>query len=255
MNRFLLLLVFAISLPAKAQDTVVVTALRNPVAKSYERMVAGAALFEARRHLAPGATLRFKLLPRKRQTAMDGVELEVAADSVAIPLEVGPDRTFALERDALALQEKARVMPNRKAGTLTWRAEVRTPGLPPGTRRLGDLRLECEVGMKARLVSDYPPSFFGWLDELFPQGPTYCHRTEPRYLFFAERPLFGVTLVDGARREALSVDRLYAGATRNAEWKKKLPHCDCEVLVDRAYFVPLGDASWPDDTLVLLEYM
>jgi hypothetical protein len=146
-------------------------------------------------------------------------------------------------------------MPNRKAGTLTWRAEVRTPGLPPDTRRLGDLRLECEVGMKARLVSDYPPSFFGWLDELFPQGPAYCQRTEPRYLFFAERPLFGVTLVDGARREALSVDRLYAGATRNAEWKKKLPHCDCEVLIDRAYFVPLGDASWSDDTLVLLEYM
>ncbi len=256
MNRFFLLIAtLAISLPVKAQDAVVVTALRNPVAKSYERMVAGAALFEARRHLAPGATLRFKLLPRKRQTAMDGVELEVAADSVAIPLEVGADRTFALERDALALKEKARVMPNRKAGTLTWRAEVRTPGLPAGTRRLGDLRLECEVGMKARLVSDYPPSFFGWLDELFPQGATYCHRTEPRYLFFAERPLFGVTLVDGARREALSVDRLYAGATRNAEWKKKLPHCDCEVLVDRAYFVPLGDASWSDDTLVLLEYM
>ena len=186
-----------------------------PVATSFVT-AAGQPIAGTRLSLAPGATLRFKLLPRKRQTAMDGVELEVAADSVAIPLEVAPDRTFALERDALALQEKARVRPNRKAGTLTWRAEVRTPGLPPDTRRLGDLRLECEVGMKARLVSDYPPSFFGWLDELFPEGPTYCHRTEPRYLFFAERPLFGVTLVDGARREALPVDRLYAGATRYA---------------------------------------
>jgi hypothetical protein len=25
--------------------------------------------------------------------------------------------------------------------------------------------------------------------------------------------------------------------------------------MDRAYFMPLGDASWPDDTLVELEYM
>jgi hypothetical protein len=27
------------------------------------------------------------------------------------------------------------------------------------------------------------------------------------------------------------------------------------VLVDRAYFMPLGDSSWPDDTRVEFEYM
>ena len=237
------------------EDAVVVTALRNPVAKSYRKMVSAQELFEARRHLAPKATLRFKLLPRKRGADLEDVELQIAADSIAIPLPVAEDDTFVLERSEVALKENARVAPNRKAGTMTWRADVRTPGLPPDTRRLGDLRLECEVGMKAGLISDYPRSFFGWLDERFPQGPAYCRRDEPRYLFFAERPLFGVTLVHGARREVLSVDRLYAGATRNAEWKKKLPHCDCEALIDRAYFVPLGDESWPDDTLVELEYM
>jgi len=238
-----------------ADDAVVVTALRHPVSKSYDRMVAGMELFEQRRHLAPGAALRFKLLPRKRETAMEGVKLEIAANSVGIPLEVAPDRTFALERNDAALKEKAKVVPNRKAGTMTWRADVRTPGLPPDRRRLGDLRLECEVGMKAGLISDYPPSFFGWLDELLPQGPSYCHRAEPRYLFFADRPIFSVTLVDGPRREVLSVDRLYAGASRDAKWKKGLRYCDCEALIDRAYFVPLGDASWPDDTRVELEYM
>ena len=30
---------------------------------------------------------------------------------------------------------------------------------------------------------------------------------------------------------------------------------DCEVLVDRTYFLPLGDRSWPDDTRVEFEYM
>jgi hypothetical protein len=34
-----------------------------------------------------------------------------------------------------------------------------------------------------------------------------------------------------------------------------LPYCDCEVLVDRTYYLPLGDTSWPDDTLVEFEYM
>ena len=145
-------------------------------------------------------------------------------------------------------------MPNRKAGTLTWRADVRTPGLPPDTRRLGDLRLECEVGMKSGLISNYPRGFFGWIDELLRGTRAYCHRAAPRYLFFAERPIWSVTLVDGERREVLPVDMLYAGATKDPDWKKD-QHCDCEALFDHTYFVPLGDASWPDDTLVQIEYM
>jgi hypothetical protein len=232
-----------------------VTALRNPVDKSYRRMAAGMERFEKRRHLAPGATLRFKLLPRNRQTRLEDIELQVVGDSFAEPLEVAPDRTFRLPRDAKALQENASVRPNRRAGTLTWRAEVRTPGLPPGTRRLGDLRLECEVGMEARLISNYRRDLVGRLKELFPEGPDYCQREWPRYLFFAERPLWSVTLVSGARRQALSVDRLYGGASRDPEWKEDLPYCDCEVLIDRAYFLPLGDPSWPDDTRVKFEYL
>src|SRR5688572_22593057 len=224
------------------EDAVVVTAMRNPVMKSYRKMLNGAALFEERKHLAPAAALRFKLLPRKPGTPMEDVELEVAADSVAIPLKVAPDRTFTIERNRTALKENAKVMPNRKAGTMTWRADVRTPGLPPNTRRLGDLRLECEVGMKAGLISNYPSGFWGWLDERISKNPDYCHRPAPRYLFFAERPIFSVTLLDGARGEVLSVDMLYGGATRDRDWKKD-KHCDCEALFDHAYFVPLGDNS------------
>ena len=231
-----------------------VKAVRDPVSKSYRKMVEGAQLFEQRRHLAPRAELRFKLIPRKPDTKMNGVELEVAAESVAIPLKVASDQTFTIERNRTALRENARVMPNRKAGTMTWRADVRTPGLAPNVRRLGDLRLECAVGMKAGLISNYPAGFFGWLDSLIANNASYCQREVPRYLFFAERPLFSVTLIDGERREVLPVDLLYGGAARDPDWKKD-KHCDCEALFDRAYFVPLGDESWRDDTLVVLEYM
>ena len=110
--------------------------------------------------------------------------------------------------------------------------------------QLGDLRLECEVGMQAGLISNSRPSLFNF----FQESPAYCHRPAPRYLFFAERPVWSVTLVYGQRREVLSVDRLYGGASRDPDWKEDLPYCDCEVLMDRAYFLPLGDASWPDDT-------
>jgi hypothetical protein len=236
-------------------DGVHVTALRDPVDKSYRRMVAGMDHFEKRHGLAPAAALRFKLLPRNRGTRMEDVEVAIVADSFEVPVAVAPDRTFTLERNAQALKENASVRPNRKKQTLTWRAEIRTPGLAPGTRRLGDLRLECEVGMVARLISNYRPSMIGYLSSLFAEGPAYCERPEPRYLFFADRPIWAVTLVSGTRRETLPVDRLYAGASRDPDWKADLKYCDCEVLVDRTYFMPLDDRSWPDDTRVEFEYM
>lgn len=243
------------ALPAAAGDAVTVTGLRNPVDKSYRRMVAGMELFERRRHLAPKAPLRFRLLPRHRDTDMADIELHLVGDSFETPLAVAPDNTFTLPRDAAALKEDASVRPNRKAKTMTWRAEIRTPGLPPDTRRLGDLRLECEVGMEAKLISNRPPNFFGWLLETFGDTPEYCRQREPRYLFFAERPLWQVTLVHGSRREVLSVDRMYASASLDRDMREVLPYCDCEALLDRTYFMPLGDPGWPDDTLVEFEYM
>jgi hypothetical protein len=74
-------------------------------------------------------------------------------------------------------------------------------------------------------------------------------------MFFAERPLFGVTLVAGDRREMLPVNKLYAGISRNPMTASELEHCDCEVLIDRTYYAPLADRSWPDDTLLEFEYM
>jgi hypothetical protein len=34
-----------------------------------------------------------------------------------------------------------------------------------------------------------------------------------------------------------------------------LRFCDCQVLLDRTYYAPIWDKSWPDDTLVEFEYM
>ncbi len=239
----------------QSDEAITVTGLRDPVDKSYRRMADGMALFEKRRALAPAAQLRFKLLPRKRGTAMQDVDVAIVGDTFETPLEVAPDHTFVLPRDGKALKETASVRPNRKKQTMTWRAEIRTPGVPAGMRRLGDLRLECEVGMEAGLISNRPSNLIGWLVERFADTPEYCHQPEPRYLFFAERPLWRVTLVAGARREVLPADRMWAGASADPDWKSSLPYCDCEVLVERSYFLPLGDASWPDDTLVQLRYM
>jgi hypothetical protein len=226
----------------------------DPVEKSYRKMVHGMDYFEAARAaVAPHASLRFKLLPRKPGTDMEHIDLEVVGATFSYRVPVAPDHTFVLERDPKAVQEDAVVSPNRKRLSMTWRTEIRTPGLPPGSRRLGDMRLECEVGLEAGLVSNSNP--IGRIADFFRDTKSYCDRADTRYLFFAERPLFSVTLVSGARREVLPIDRLYAMASDDPNLVDDLPYCDCEMLVDRTYFLPLGDHGWPDDTRVEFEYM
>ena len=240
--------------PAGALPSVTVTATRDPVEKSYRKMIRGMDLFERMHGMAPNAALRFKLLPRRPNTDMDHIVLEVVGSTISYKVPVAPDHTFTLERDRKAFDEDAVVMPNRRKMSMTWRAEIRTLGLPPNTRRLGDLRLECRVGLEADLVSNTNP-IIARIANLFTGTEGYCERKDARYLFFADRPLFGVALVAGARREILPIDQLYAEASDDPGLKYDLPYCDCEVLVDRTFFLPLGDHSWPDDTLVEFEYM
>ncbi|HUR90507.1 MAG TPA: hypothetical protein VMZ74_15590 [Ramlibacter sp.] len=240
--------------PKASLGSVTVSGVGHPVEKSYRKMVDGMDLFERMHSLAPNAPLRFKLLPRKRGTNMDDVQLEVVGRTFSYPVPIAPDRTFTLTRDAKALAEDAVVSPNRKQLTMTWRVDIRTPGLPPDTRRLGDQRLECLVGIQASLVSNTNP-LTQFISDLMTSPTRYCGQKNSKYLLFADKPVFSVTLVSGARRETLPVDQLYAKAIDDPGLKDDLPFCDCEVMLDRTYFLPLGDASWPDDTLVMFEFM
>ena len=242
--------------PATALPSVTIAAKanRDPVEKSYRKMVRGMDLFNTERSMSPNGVLRFKLLPRRPDTDMKSIEMEVIGSTVAFPVAVLPDDTFTLERNAKAFDENAQVIPNRKAQSMTWRSDIRTPGLPADTRRLGDLRLECRVGMEAGLISN-SSNIIGRMTQAVLDTPAYCDRKAPLYLFFADRPLFSVTLASGNRREVLSIDKLYATASDDPGLKTDLPYCDCEVLVDRTYVLPLGDRSWSDDTLVAFEYM
>ena len=99
-----------------------ITTARDPVDKSYRRMVLGMDLFEKNHHLAPQAPLRFKLLPRHKGIDMSRVGVEIAGDTFALPVKVADDNTFTLERIQKALDEDASVRSNRKALTMTWRA-------------------------------------------------------------------------------------------------------------------------------------
>jgi hypothetical protein len=232
-------------------QTVIVKNTRDPVDKSYRKMVKGMDRFEREHALAPQAALRFRLLPRLPNADMTGITLRIAGDTVSQPITVAPDNSFALTRNAQLLREDAAVLANRKTASMTWRASIMSPGVPEGKRRLGDLRLECKVGMDAGLVSNTSP-MFAWLSDALTSTEAVCGQPEGNYVFFTERPLFSVTLRAGDRSEVLPFKMLYAGGGKHPE---ELPYCDCQVLLDRSYYAPIWDASWPDDTLVEFEYM
>ena len=76
----------AASVPAWAQQTIEITALRSPVDKSYRKMVRGMELFAERHAMAPEATLRYKLLPRKPGTDIEDLKLHVVGKSFDWPV-------------------------------------------------------------------------------------------------------------------------------------------------------------------------
>lgn len=231
--------------------TVKVQSTRDPVDKSYRKMIKGMERFARERALAPAAPLRFQLLPRLPTVDMRGITLRIAGDTVSVPVEVAPDNSFVLPRNEAALREDAAVVANRKTTSMTWRAQIITPGLPAGTRRLGDMRLECLVGVEAGLVSNSSP-LFGWISNALTTPEQVCNSPNGNYLFFAERPVFSVRLRAGERVETLPFSMLYAGGEQS---KADLQFCDCQVMLDRTFYAPIWDKSWPDDTLVEFEYM
>jgi hypothetical protein len=239
------------STPPGTVQSVTVTSTRDPVDKSYRKMIRGMERFEREHALAPQATLHFRLLPRARSVNMHGITLKVVGDHITVPVPVAGDNSFTPPRNEQALREDAAVIANRKTTSMTWRAVVTTPGLPPGTRRLGDLRLECLVGMEAGLVSNSSP-LFGWIANALTTPEQVCDSPDGNFLFFTERPLFSVTLHAGDRTEVLPFHMLYSGGDQTPDM---LPYCDCQVLLDRTYYAPIWDRSWPDDTLVSFETM
>jgi hypothetical protein len=237
--------------PTGPVAVVTVPYTRDPVDKSYRKMIKGMERFERDHALAPHASLRFRVLPRSASVNMNGISLRVIGDSTTIPVPVAADNSFVLPRNDQALREDAALVANRKTSSMTWRASVVTPDLPAGTRRLGDLRLECRVGVEAGLVSNSPP-LVGWLTDALLSADRVCTSPEGNYLFFTERPLFSVRLRAGERTEVLPFRMLYAGGEQTGAM---LNYCDCQVLLDRSYYAPIWDPGWPDATLVEFEYM
>ncbi len=219
------------SSPGAQVQTVAVAGTKDPDWKPYRKMLDGLDAFDKYRELAPTAPLKFVLRPQKEHLSIVDLKLRIVGDNSNIEVPIADDSTFSIPRDASAAKDDADLRLNSKKGLYRWRPDIHTPGVPPDARRLGDLRLECEVRWA---VDKFDASFLA-IAYITPLGGA-CHSSRGRVFYTTSKPISSVTLINGERHEKLKAERLdHREHTR--------------------YAPPIHDENWPNDTLVKFEFL
>ena len=218
--------------------------------KSLAQLLEARRAFEAHHALAPAAGLAFRLYARLDPADLARLRLYWVSGDERRPVPLDDHQRFTLDPawTAPGADPDAVLQTNLADGAVAWKVDVRTPGLGDDARRLGDLRLECEADMfhgdLQRGIHSPPAAILSAQGDL-------C-RLDDAEIWFAERPIFGVTLEDGTRQLRLPYRYLHCSDSTMAlaplfDW----PYA----LRDRAFFLPLEDTTWPDDTRVVFDYM
>jgi hypothetical protein len=207
-------------------QSVAVNGIKNPELRSYRNMLAGLDMFESKHQMAPTAdNLRFVLRPRYASTSLAGLSLRIANDDISIPVAFAPDGSFILPREQAAADGDAELMLNRARGEFSGMPLVSSANVPANMRRLGDVRLECQVAIAIAkkeinvLLRAAATVALGGID--------WCLSSRVRYGTYTPFPTDSVSLVSGGKSAVLLIGHRLKYAV-----------------------LPLADRSWPDDTLV-----
>jgi hypothetical protein len=220
----------AVPAAGEATPVVEVQGLKNPEMRSYRSVVAGLDAFERYHGLAPAVPeLRFRLRPKSGEplNPAEGLALRIAGDEQSAPIEIARDGSFSIPRLEWAYDNDAILVLNRKSELFEGRAEIRSPGLPQNVRRLGDLRLECRVTL-AIAKSEIPFLARAFITSMLLTSD-WCGKDKVKLRFRAPDKLAGAALSFRGRTESIQ----FSG---------------------QGYNVPVGDTSWPDDTLIELQF-
>ena len=76
---------------------------------------------------------------------MHAIALRLESDEAGMAIQLGEGNIFSLPVVQGPLYEKAELTVNRKAGSVRWMPYIRSAATSDTIRRLGDLRLACEV--------------------------------------------------------------------------------------------------------------
>lgn len=206
-------------------------------------------LFEKLHALAPLAELKFKVYARTQAEHQQRINLALVTRQGRVPVPLDAEDNFTIDPAWNRYPDATELKSKLLDGRVTWRADIRTPGLPPNERRLGDLRLQCKVGFESGVARGDKVGFLGRMVRALTSQPDSCDNTWSSGSSFADRALFAVTLVDGERRMALSnamLQGLTEGSGAQYDWGF--------LLRERMFRLPMGDKRWSDETRVVMEF-
>ena len=217
----------AIAQPAETLTfaPVSVLGLAQPATASYAKLLRGVSAAQSHRHLAPGASLAFRLIDQSNSVASLRLHLEMQDRTIA--LAVDSDGFFSLPTPEVAGAAVGDVVANRPAGTVVIDPIISTPGYPAQVARMGDRRLWCEV-VFAIDKDDLPPT----VKELTAAGYGPC--TSPRikiYSIARGAPLQKAELIEGTRHLSLTIH-----------------------VPSNGFVVPMHDQSWSNEALLRITY-
>ena len=210
-----------------SEQAVQISGIKDQDWKSYKSMLKGLDVFAKLHSLSPQATPKFRLIPRKAGTTIEGVNLRLLVDEIARPIPLADDGTFTLPRDEAALKSNAELVINSKKALYRWWPYVRSPQVKANQRRLGDLRMECEM-FWAIYYDDIPFVIRNGIKAF--GGP--CHTAKIKMYFPSDFVgLKEARLIQNGRHFILPLS------------KNKLQ-----------FYIPIFDPLYHDDAIIELEY-
>jgi hypothetical protein len=226
----------------KENGTVHINGVRNPEVHAYRAIVAGLDTFDAQHALAPGVPqLLFQARTRSGK-ALDGALLTGAPgieslgatlagdDGYALPLALDDRGRFQVPRSEPALNANAELRLSKKRSDVRVWPYVRSPGLADNQRRLGDIRLECQVFVA--IAKKEAPLHIVLLGNAVMLGSDWCAFMKDKdnaWDVSMPAPLGAAVLREGQRSTALRVK-------------------------GSRFEVPIGDTSWSNDAIVEVEF-
>ena len=208
-------------------DTVNIVAYKNPDRRPYKAFIRAMEANEQFKALAPKANVNFQLVPLlDKGRDLKNIRLRFVGANADLPILLSEHGLFRLEKSFEKDADNAELIVSAKSGATKFNVSVRTPELPENERRLGDLRLECEMEW-AMNKEDLP--FV--MRTVFALGGGLCHSSNIAVTFLEIKRFKAIWLVDSSRKV-----NIYRGKSESR------------------YVPPIYDQSWGNETKLVFEY-
>lgn len=189
--------------PDEQTQRVEIANYKGPELRSYSQMLKGLIAYKEKLVHAPDSELYFILIPKSNKFAIRGLTMRLVSDETSINIPVDDEGKFQLPLIALKNDDEYDLIVNRPKGQYYIKPYVKSPNLAENSKRLGDIRLECEVRWAIER-QDVSPVFSSYV-KLFGSGNP-CTSRAVSVLFFAPQTMDTVTLENSKSPLSFKVD-------------------------------------------------